>query len=323
MAHRLESPSFDATLRTILAETQFDVVQIEGIELARSIPLVRTHQPQTAILFDDHNAEAELQRRAFLADVGNPGRWAAAAYSLVQTRRLQRFEAWACRAADAVTVVSEADRRQLARLVPELEATVIPNCIDVSQYGMPADPAAPSYDLVFTGKMDYRPNVDAVLWFAEAIWPEIVRERPETTWAIVGKQPHRRLASLKGLPGIMVTGRVESVEPYLEGATVCVMPFRIGSGTRLKLIEAMASKKAIVSTTVGAEGFPVVDGKELILADDAHTFAAKVLELLAHPAKREQLGQTARQLALQYDWRNVVTRFEAVYDRIVGANLPK
>jgi glycosyltransferase involved in cell wall biosynthesis len=192
--------------------------------------------------------------------------------------------------------------------------TVIPNCLDVEAYRAGTAEPGLAFDLVFSGKMDYRPNIDAVLWFADEIWPRIKAKRPQTTWAIVGQRPHARLERLKTLDGVTVTGFVESVQPYLAGSAVYVMPFRMGSGTRLKLIEAMAAGKAIVSTGMGAEGFPVVDGKELLLVDDAADFAEKVLALLASKEWRETLGREAAEFAGRYDWRVVVPRFEEVFN---------
>ncbi|MCZ7667363.1 MAG: glycosyltransferase [Chloroflexi bacterium] len=194
--------------------------------------------------------------------------------------------------------------------------SVIPNCLDVAQYQL-ADETALPFDLVFSGKMDYRPNIDAVLWFADAVWPLIVAERPSTTWAVVGQKPHARLERLRSLPGVTLTGWVDRVQPYLAGASVYVMPFRIGSGTRLKLIEAMAAALAIVSTPVGAEGFPVTHNQELVLAETPVEMATAVLQLLQSPAQREDLGRAAEQFARQYDWRQVIPQFAEIYERLL------
>ena len=316
MAHRLESEVFGRALEEMLETGRFDVVQVEGIELARYIPAVRRHCAACKLVFDDHNAEAALQFSVFLTDARQPRRWLAAAYSLVQTVRLRRFERWACLAADAVTVVSEADRRALRRLAPELEPVVVPNCIDVEAYRQrPADPV-PRHDVVFTGKMDYRPNVDAVTWFGREIWPRIRQSRPETTWAIAGQKPHARLAWLGREPGVTVTGRVPAIQPYLVGAGVYVMPLRMGSGTRLKMIEAMAAEKAIVSTPMGAEGYDVAHGDQLLLAETAGEFAEAVLHLLEDNEERQRLGAAAVRFAAGYDWRKVIPCFEEVYGRL-------
>ena len=318
MAHRLESAAFDVALRQFLMEMRIDVVQVEGIELARAIPLTRAVSPGSKVVFDDHNAEAELQARAFRTDLGEIRRWPVAAYSFIQSRRLRRYEAKACREADGVTAVSEADAVKLKALVPGLTVTTIPNSIDVAQYSGESAGKVPEYDIVFSGKMDYRPNVDAMLWFGREIWPLIVAARPGTTWAIVGQKPHPRLAWLKEEAGVTVTGRVEEVQPYLAGAAVYVMPLRMGSGTRLKLIEAMAAAKAVVSTSIGAEGFPVSDSEQIKLAEAPETFASTIVALLANSGERRRLGRAARAFAEQYDWRRIVPRFEEVYERIEG-----
>jgi polysaccharide biosynthesis protein PslH len=320
MGHRLHSPEFNEALAQLLTSRQFDVVQIEGIELARALTIVRALSPQSKVLFDNHNAETELQRRAFLTDLPNPARWPAAVYSLVQTGRLRRFERWICTAADAVTAVSQTDRRHLQSLLPGREIAVIPNCLDIEEIRARLDQVVPvATDLLFSGKMDYRPNIDAVLWFAEAIWPRIIAERPQATWHIVGQKPHPRLEAVGRLPGVTITGWVADVEPYLAGATVYIMPFRLGSGTRLKLIEAMAAGKAIVSTFAGAEGFAVRPGEELLLKEDATGFATAVLHLLNHADERARLGQAAYQFARQYDWRQVTPAFDKVYQRLLAA----
>jgi glycosyltransferase involved in cell wall biosynthesis len=272
------------------------------------------------LVFDDHNAETELQRRALFTDLRQPRRWVAALYSMMQVGRLRRFERWACETADAVTVVSEADAGHISQLGVGTPVTVVPNCLDVleTQAKLKEGGRKFGYDLVFSGKMDYRPNVDAVLWFAAEIWPLIKAKRPQTTWAIVGQKPHARLERLQEMEGVTVTGWVEEVRPYLAGAAVFVMPFRMGSGTRLKLIEAMAAAKAIVSTGIGAEGFPVTDFKELLLADEPVKFANSVLTLLSGGEMRRKLGREAAEFAKGYDWRVVVPRFEAVYEQILS-----
>ncbi len=313
MAHRLQSASFDETLTALLINNDYDIVQVEGIELAQSMAIVRQHSPRSRIIFDDHNAETELQRRAFLTDLRNPKRWPAAAYSWIQVGRLRQFERWACQTADAVAVVSGADAGHIRGLGIDTPVTVIPNSLDIEAYRISLDQPKLSYDLVFSGKMDYRPNIDAVLWFADEIWPHIQAKRPQTTWAIVGQKPHPRLDRLKELPGVTITGWVEAVQPYLAGAAVFIMPFRMGSGTRLKLIEAMAAGKAIVSTPIGAEGFPVTDNQELLLAENTAGFAQKVLALLNDKTRRQELGQTAAQFANRYDWRVIVPKFEELY----------
>lgn len=326
MAHRLQSSAFNEKLADLLrkgsgvekcGEMAFDVVQVEGIELSFALEIVRSLSPSSKIIFDDHNVEYELQRRAYLADRSSPGRWPAAIYSRVQAARLREYERQICNRADHVVAVSENDGRLLRELGIRAPVSVIPNSIDLEEYTSEEEPAE-QFDLVFIGKMDYRPNIDAVLWFAGEVWPQLKLRRPETSWVIVGKNPHARLENLKEMDGITVTGWVDRVQPYFQGSRICLMPFRVGSGTRLKLIEAMASARAIVSTTVGAEGFDVRSGEQLILVDEPPAFADAILALLGDSRRRRELGSAARRFAARYDWREVSPLFYEIIDGLLG-----
>jgi len=321
MALRLHSAEFAAALETLLRKQNIDIVQIEGIELAWTIPTIRKTTPDLPIVYDAHNAEALLQSRSGVADRGKIQRWPAATYSRLQSSRLASYETWLCNSVDRVLAVSEADGDALQSLAGDKvrPIMVIPNSIDVAAYSATEKTVDRQYqfDIVFSGKMDYRPNVDAVLWFAENVWPLIKRETPDVTWAIVGQRPHDRLAHLEQMPDVTITGWVRETKPYLFGAKVFVMPFRVGSGTRLKLIEALAAGRAVVSTRVGVEGFPVEDGRHLVVSDSAEGFAKNTVALLGDSERRELLGDQGMQFAKQYDWRVVVPRIQSVYDEIM------
>ena len=313
MAHRLTTPLFDQKLRQVLLTTPYDLVQIEGLELAHAIPLIRQISPKSRILLDNHNAETALQQRTFLTDLRQPRQWLGAGYSWLQSRRLARYEAWALEQVDLVTAVSEADKVALQSLAPDKAIRVIPNCIDVDQYQGLSAGNTPHFDLLFMGKMDYRPNVDAMLWFTSEIWDKILATRPETSLGIVGQKPHRRLAHLQALPNVTMTGWVEQVEPYLAGSTVVIMPFRIGSGTRLKLLQAMSAGKPVVSTPIGAEGYPVAHNQELVFATTPSEFAFAILTLLTQPHRQKAIGESAQQFAQQYDWRQIIPQMVALW----------
>jgi len=323
MALRLSSPAFESVLARTVRSRVFDIVQIEGLEMGPYLLWLREwvdSLPRTEksprIVFEDHNAEYVLQQRAYETDRRHPRRWAGALYSWLQWPRLRRYEATVCCSADAVVAVSDADAAALEDLMPGLDPTVIPNGVDLQRY----DPArvAPlplgRYALVFTGKMDFRPNVDGVLWFCDQVWPRIRKDVPEARFFIVGKQPHRRLERLRHLPGVALTGYVEDTLPYFAGAAVYVVPLRVGGGTRLKVLEAMAMGLPIVSTRMGAEGLGIESGREAILADAPDQFAAAVLGLLRNEARGKELGARARRAVVQrYDWRTIVPRLEALH----------
>lgn len=316
VAQRLRSKTFLAAIAETLHTERYDAVQFEGIELAAYMRDVRQLAHGLRLVLDCHNAETELQRRARRSDLRQPTRWPAAIYSALQVNRLARFEGRAISDADAVIAVSETDRGYLQqlRVAREKAISVVPNTIDISEYEW-MEPIAPEmrYDLVFTGKMDYRPNTDGVLWFAKSVWPLICQRRPGTTWAIVGQRPHPQLEGLRDVEGITLTGHVPNVQPYLAGASVYIMPLRIGSGTRLKLLEAMASGKPVVSTRLGAEGFDVKHQKNILLADSPDELEETILGLLDSPTQQVALGKAARAFAAQYDWRNIIPLLDVVY----------
>ncbi len=315
LAHRLASLAFAEHLHAILQANHFDAMFVEGLELA---PFLITNYQLPITVFDAHNCETLLQRRAFQTDLRDPRRWPAALYSLLQSRKLARFEAEVCRRARHVTCVSPEDAAALRALAPALNPHVIPNGIFLSDYTTISHtptialPRNRPHSLIFTGKMDYRPNIDAVIWFANSILPLIRRQIPDVEFVIVGQKPTKAVWELKNIKGIVITGAVEDARPYIGGATVYVAPLRMGGGTRFKLLEAMALRRPIVSTTLGAEGFAAQNGRELCLADTAADFAEAVVALLRDPAKRHALGEAGHAFVKQYDWEALLPGLENV-----------
>ena len=336
MALRLASKTFQAQLGMLLERYRYDLVQIEGIEMAPyglwlvQHPLWRSAQqkenrPEIPIgrprlVFDDHNAEYVLQQRAWETDSRNVKRWHAAAYSYIQYNKLQRYERQVCQRCDRVIAVSDADRQALLRLDPNLQITVVPNGVDLDYYAAYSrlrDPQAPDYGpnaLIFTGKMDFRPNVDAVVWFAQEVFPLIRQQTPDARFVVVGKEPHARVQELASQPGVMVTGYVPDIRAHIAAAAVYVVPLRMGGGTRLKVLEAMAMRSAIVSTRLGCEGFPLEDDQVVAFADEPAAFAKAVVTLLRDPARRQRMGEAGRQFVeAHYGWGAIVPKLKAVY----------
>lgn len=316
MARRRWSEEFLARLRDLLSARTFDVIHIEGIEMAPYLDVLKQHAPRAALIYDAHNAEYALQRRIASQDARTPSRWSMAAYSFVQASRLTTLESTLCAAVDHIIAVSETDANHLRRLGHTTPVTVIPNAIFTADYRLadfpPASIDRPS--IVFTGKMDFRPNIDAVLWFSEAILPRITGAFPGAHFTAVGQKPHPRLDVLRANRSVTLTGRVDDIRPYLHAADVYVAPLRMGSGTRFKLLEAMAMQRAIVSTRIGAEGLAVADGDHLLLADEPETFAYAVIALLRDQPRRTALGEHAARLVRErYDWHAIIPHVEAIY----------
>ena len=328
MGLRLASAQATARVRALLAAEAYDVVQVEGIEMARYGLLVRELPPQgrPCLIFDDHNVEYRLQQRAAGVDLRVPRRWHGGVYSAIQWGKLWRYERQICRAADRVLAVSRPDAAALARLAPATPVHVVPNGVDVAHWTRPGQ-MAPVYPprppaLVFTGKMDYRPNVDAVLWFAQEVLPYISARQP-VVFYVVGRDPHPRLSALQGRPDVVITGPVEDVRPYVWQAAVYVIPLRVGGGTRFKVLEAMAGGTPVVSTSLGIEGLDLQDGRELLVADTPRAFAQAVLALLQDRQAQgdwvQKLVDGARGFVAEYDWGRILPRLEALYREVVPA----
>lgn len=320
LAHRLASFAFEQALQAVLEREPLDVIQFEGLEMAPYLPQVLAHarhvtEPPRLVL-DEHNAEYVLQRRVFETDARIPRRWPSALYSWIQWHKLRRFESWACRHVDAVVAVSDVDAAALRRIAPGCEILVVSNGLDVASYaGSKHAEALPPQSLVFTGTMDYRPNIDAVLWFAHHVFPLVRQRVPEARFYIVGRSPHSRLDPLRALPGIEITGGVPDTRPYIRAASAYVIPLLSGGGTRFKVLEAMAMQCPIVSTSMGCDGFPVVSGRDVLLADEPEAFAAHVVGLLRDEHQRRVLGQAGLAFAWRYDWSVIVPLLEEVYER--------
>ncbi len=300
---RLESSRFRQQLQTYLETYTFDWIQIEGLELTGYLDLVWKHTNRPRVIFDDHNCEYLLQQRACRTDLRRPSRWIGAVYSAIQWRRLRRHEAQICQLADVVLTVSQADAAALRDIVPQLDPMVIPNGITISEYTeYQTTQALNQPTFVFTGTMNFRPNVDGALWFAHQVWPHIRRALPEAHFYIVGRHPHKRLEPLRDVPGICITGSVPDTRPYINAAMVYVVPLLVGGGTRLKILESTAMGKAVVSTTLGAEGFPDAEGA-LILADTPEAFAHACIRLTQDATARHDLADQARAFSQAYDWK--------------------
>ncbi len=316
MAFRLASKAFARQLTAILKESAFDLIQFSGLELGCYLPLIQGDKGIAKVVYDALNAEAELQRAVAQVDRQRIRRLPAAVYSTVQSARLSRFEGGICRQVDAVIAVSDEDRAFLNEH-GGAPVTVLPNGVAAADYAPPADETREAYLLVFSGKMDYRPNVDAVEWFHQSVYP-LVRERfPETRLLIVGRNPHRRLQSLAADEGVEVTGWVDSVQPYLHRATIYVAPLRMGSGTRLKILQAMAARCAVVSTSIGAAGLNEAAHSAIAIANEAEEFAETIVSLLADESRRRALGRLAQEQARShYDWSALIPRLLRAYREI-------
>src|SRR2546421_2198591 len=268
-------------LDVLLSHDHYDVVLFESVLIADY------RLPQhVKVIIDQHNIEHELLYRTCQYERTGLRKW----YNWWEYRLLKPVEIELCRKADLILVTSERERLLLQSMLPGNVSEVVPNGVDTETFHDICVEQEVAKQIIFTGAMDYYPNIDAVLSFAQRCWPRIRVQIPDATWQIVGRNPPPEVQRLAGLPGINVTGTVPDVRPYLAASAVAIAPLSIGSGTRLKILEALAMRKALVSTSVGCEGLAVVPGKHLLVADQPEAFAQAVVALMHDSERRTTFG---------------------------------
>lgn len=287
-----------------------DLVHLDTIALAPyrefcgRVPCVLAH----------HNIESQLMARRADFETSAAARW----YVASQTRKLVDYERRYSATFPLNIVVSDADGELLKKLVPGSRTASIPNGVD-TDYFTARDGAETA--VAYTGGMNMFANRDAVDWFLDDIWPRLKTLVPETKFFGIGQRPSDKLvAAAASDPNVIAPGFVDDVRPWVARTGVYVVPLRVGGGTRLKMVDAMAQGKAIVATTLGAEGIEGENGKHFILADDPAEFAAATARLLRDPAERARLGAAARARAEEtYAWRKLGRTLGDEYRKVIGS----
>jgi polysaccharide biosynthesis protein PslH len=293
----------------LVARERYDVVLCESVFMA-----AYRFPKNVKVIIDQHNIEFELKLRTYEQETAWVRRW----YNWVEGQLIKTAEIERCRKADAVLVTSERELLMLKRLTPTSVVQVLPNGVDTHNFQKDETLEEAPGRIIFTGSMEYYPNVQAVLLFAQKCWPLIRAQFPTATWQIVGKNPLPDVLKLAELPGISVIGSVPDMRPYLSQAQVAIAPLLIGGGTRLKILEALAMQKAVVSTSLGCEGLAVTTGKHLMVADQYDQFAKDTVTLLRDAQLRAALGKAGRVLAEgTYSWDHYRASLLRVLDDIV------
>jgi sugar transferase (PEP-CTERM/EpsH1 system associated) len=300
--YKARVPALGREIERTLAGGGIDLIVADFLLAAPNI--ARAAAPPT-VLFA-HNVEHVIWQR--MREVERRG-WRRLLLAL-ESRKMRRYEARACERVRLTIAVSDADRRLLAAAAPGARVRAVPTGVDVD-YFAPDGVAEIPGRLVFTGSMDWYPNEDGIVHFIDTVLPRVRRAVPGATLTVVGRSPSDRLRDAAAGAGVHVTGLVDDVRPHMAEASVYVVPLRIGGGTRLKIFEALSMAKAVVSTTVGAEGLPLAPGQHFLQADDPAGFAEAVTSLLQDSARRRAIGAAGRRLVEErYSWSKVVDEFE-------------
>jgi len=303
-------PELRRAVRRSLAEGAADVCVADFLA---SVPNVRLAGPVPVVLFE-HNVEHAIWKR--LHDVERRA-WRRLPLAL-EWRKVRRCEGRACAEARLTLAVSEVDRSALRALAAGAQVEAIPTGVD-TQFFRSRPGTELSGHLVFTGSMDWYPNEDGVLHFLERAWPQIRAARPHVRFTVVGRNPGERLRhAAAAAGGVTVTGTVDDVRPFVEAAALYIAPLRVGGGTRLKLFEALAMGKAVVATSLAAEGLPITPGRHYVAADQPADFVRAVLDLLDDRKRAAALGAAGRRLVeRRYSWPRVTDEVERRLDQAV------
>jgi glycosyltransferase involved in cell wall biosynthesis len=302
------SAAMQQAITELCESGRFDIVQLES-----SVFCQYRFPAGVRVVLDEHNIEYELLWR-----MGQNERSALRrVFNRLEYLRFRRFERRSWTQVDGVLVCSEREVALVREQAPGTPVAVVPNGVDLD-YFSPAQIEPEPFTAVFNGVLDYRPNLDAALHLVQDVWPLVLARCPQARLSIIGRAGQEDVSALRG-PGVELTGEVPDIRPHLNRAAVVTVPIRIGGGTRLKVVEALALGKPIVSTTIGCEGIAVRDGEHLLIADGARAIADAVVSLFDADLLPLELGRAGRNLVeAEYSWDLAGGRVQTLYDSLLG-----
>ncbi|MGE0813594.1 MAG: glycosyltransferase [Vicinamibacterales bacterium] len=303
-------PAMRRAVARLTAAHDYDVVHVEHSFMAPYLSAIaRGRHPRTVLSM--HNIES-LRFRRELATARGGRRLALFIDSVV----FRSWEPAAVRRFDGVMAVSGAERDWARAQAPDTPLATVPNGVDTAHF-VPAPAVRTRPTLLFPGLMNYPPNIDAAAWLCDDILPRVATRHAGARVRIVGDKPTPEVLALAGRPGVEVTGRVPDVRPHFAECAAVVVPLRSGAGTRLKILEAMAMQRPVVSTTQGAEGLDVTPETDILLADTAAGLAAHVCRLLDDAALADRLARAGRELVERlYDWTRCFDALDVLYQQV-------
>lgn len=301
------SKELQNVLDHIFSKQEFDIIQSEFPALA----MYRFNSKAVKII-DAHNVEYDNFKR--MAKVGNPLK---KLFYHLESYKFYREETKICRQQDGLLVTSERDISVFEKSVPGVPKFLIPNGVDAN-YFHPKNIKPKPHSLVFVGMMKYVPNYDGINYFLDEIFPKILAVYPDATITIIGKNPPASIKK-KANRNIIVTGFVDDTRPYIQESSVYVVPLRMGGGTRLKIIEALAMKKPLVTTSIGCEGIDISHGESALIADDPQEFANAVMKLFIDKELCDSLTENGYKIVIdKYRWKSIGQHLDAAYEKLTG-----
>jgi len=314
------SKRISSELKLLLADSNIDIVQIEGIHLANYIPTIRACAPRARIVCDWHNIESDVMSQ-YSTYASNVGRRLYARRTASLLKRAERRLVAAC---DAHVVVSNEDAARLRKIVSDVRVHVVENGVDIEKYSaitmLPttANGALRRLKIVFVGSMDYHANIQAAVGFVRDTWPLIHRKFPQLQFFLVGSNPARSVRELQRISGVTVTGTVDDIRPYYKDALAAVVPLRVGGGSRLKILEAMAAGVPVISTFAGAEGLGVKDRTNILIADTSDEMLEAVNFLHRSQEEWQHLTLAGHEFVKQgYDWTMLGERLYSIHRQLI------
>ncbi len=306
-------------LARLLDEKQFDIIQVESVHLINCLPVIRAARNSPVVICDWHNIESELLRQY----AARERRIFRTAYARRTAGLMSETERRALREFDAHIVVSKQDAARLRSTNSEAVIRIIENGVDTNYFSQNTedDSRRSRNRILLVGSMDYHANVDGAVHFAHEVWPQVRPRNPELVFTIVGKDPDPEIRALQGLERVEVTGTVDNVRPFYREAAASVVPLRVGGGSRLKILEAMAAGVPVISTTLGAEGLDVRDGADILIADSASEFAKAIADVVDNEALSNRLVAAGKALVTErYDWSKLGGSLFAICEDLIGTS---
>ena len=305
-----KSRKMEKKAKEIISSRKYDVIQVEDIHMSQYLPW----DCSGLKILDMHNVESEYLERFSEIEKDVFKKY----YASLTAGKLKKYEISNSKKFDLCLTVSEKDLKTFQLFAQPRSLEVIPNGVDLNYFStkeVKTDPLT----LLFLGKLDYRPNIDAMFYFMEKIWPLIIKRIPDAKFLVVGKDMPENLKSSLKSKNVILKGYVEDIREVLSSCSVMVVPLRYGGGTRIKILEAFAMGKPVVSTTLGCEGIEVHSGEEILIADTPESFADSVLEVLTSSDVSKKLGSIGRKLVQEkYDWEKITQKLEGIYLRTIN-----